>query len=87
MSDLLHVSQISVLSEEDRRTLHEARRWVRFIVLQAVSSKLPTMEDKEEQFAFRFDGMERQGLSDLLERLDDMAARTSGEPQFSEVRR
>ncbi len=73
MSDLLHVSQISVLSEPDRQTIQEARRWARFLWQQGTS---PSM-----------DVIEHEGVFDLMRKLDDLYARTAAEPQLRGVRR
>lgn len=72
MSDLLHVSQISVLSEEDRRTLDQARRWLRHVWLEATPGSI-----------FTLDGIDHDGVYETLRRLDEMYGRTSGEPQLT----
>ncbi len=70
MSDLLHVGQISILAEQDRETIQDARRWLHYLFNQ----------DKD------LDRIEREGIFELIGRLNSLYARTASEPQISQTR-
>ena len=73
MAELQPIGSFSVLSDPDRQTIQEARRWVRFLWQQG--------------FRMEVDAIESEGLFDLLMKLDELYLRaTSQEPQLTERR-
>ncbi len=70
--ELRSIGSFSVLSEPDRQTIQEARRWLRYIWQQGFDPKL--------------DALEHDGLHESMAKLDDLFARTAPEPSLSRVR-
>ncbi len=67
--ELRSIGSFSVLSEPDRKTINDCRRWMRFLWQQGTSPQM--------------DVIEHDGVHDLMCRLDDLYMRTSPEPQLS----
>ncbi len=79
------IGSFSVLSDPDRKIIDETRQWLSRFILELeprALANLPGVNDQNEQYRLVIDGLERGGLYDLLQKLDDLAARTSGEPQL-----
>lgn len=66
--ELRSIGSFSVLSEPDRKTVNEARRWCRYMWQQGLGPKI--------------DALEWDGLFELMKKLDDLWTRTAGEPQL-----
>lgn len=79
----LEIPQVSVLSADDRATIQEARLWIRRILLVMQDSYLPGMEDGRVSHTVTLDGLERSSLYGVLEKLDALHSRHSGEPQLA----
>lgn len=66
----LQAAQFSVLSDSDKKTIQEARRWIRYLWQQG--------------FRIDLDAIEHDGLFELMRKLDDLYLRTtSQEPQLT----
>ncbi len=66
--DLAEIGSFSVLSDADRQTIQEARRWLQFMWQQGMH---PTL-----------DALEWDGIFDTIQKLADLNMRTSGEAQL-----
>lgn len=67
---LRQISQFSVLSDPDKQTIHEARRWLRYLWQQGFSPEV--------------DAIEHDGIFETMRKLDDLYLRaTTTEPQLS----
>ena len=71
-ADLQPIGSFSVLSDPDRKIIDDARRWMRHFWLEATPGA-----------SFKLDGLEHDAVFETMRALDDLAARTSGEPQLA----
>ena len=79
-SDLQPIGSFSVLSDPDRKTVQLAQSWLRKVFLQS-GDTLPAM-GLLGTYTFRFDGLERDALFEISERLTELLTHTAGEPQL-----
>lgn len=78
LDERLVVGPVSVLSEADRQTIRLAQVWMRNIYLNLKESR----HHGDVVYKLTFDGLERNGVEEIGDKLTDLLVRTSGEPQL-----